>query len=88
MIREAALDVEAVVMSQLAWASDHPQVVSGEITPAEAPDRTELLLVTVHAPDWARAAMSQLRRPALGYGLRLPPRFVTMTIAPFNASVP
>lgn len=64
MCRREGIRVDGIVMAQLAYLSPHPDVVRGTITPREAPDRTEILLVTVLTPDAAHAAIAPLRRSA------------------------
>lgn len=53
--------VHGVVMAQPAWASSDPRVMRGSLTPGEAPDRIEILLMTVVTHDAAHAAIVELQ---------------------------
>ncbi len=64
MFRAEGVRVEGIVMAQLAYFSDDARVLRGTLTPREAPNRTEMLLITVLTPDAAHAAMVPLGRSA------------------------
>lgn len=72
LIRRDKLHVHAVIMTQLAWGSADPRVVRGHLTPGEAPDRFEFLLVTVQTPNWAGLAMISLAGTSADAGVLLP----------------
>lgn len=64
LVRRDKLHLRAAIMTQRAWGSSDPRVVRGELTPSEAPDRFEFLLVTVQTTSWAGAAMMSLAGPS------------------------
>ena len=62
LFRSEGIRVDGIVMAQLAWTSADPRVFRGDLTPMQAPDRVEILLLTVLTPDAAHAAIAPLRR--------------------------
>lgn len=72
LIRRDKLHVHAAIMTQSAWGSADPRVVRGELTPSEAPDRFEFLLVTVQTTNWAGFAMMSLAGTSADAGVLLP----------------
>ena len=62
LFRREGVRVDALVMAQLAWGSGDPRVVSGALTPREAPDRIEMFVLTVLTPEIAHMAIAPLRR--------------------------
>ena len=61
LLRTDGLQVHGMVLAQLAWASSDARVMRGTLTPSEAPDRDEILLITVLTHDAAHAAIVDLR---------------------------
>ena len=72
LIRQGKLHVHAAIMTQLAWGSSDQRVVRGELTPGEAPDRFQFLLVTVQMANWAGAAMMSLAGRSVDASALLP----------------
>ena len=62
LFRREGVRVEGIVMAQCAWTSADPRVFNGALTPMQAPDRVEILLLTVLTPDAAHAGIAPLRR--------------------------
>jgi hypothetical protein len=63
LVRRDKLHVHAAIMTQMAWGSSDARVVRGELTPSEAPDRFEMLLVVVQTPSWAGMAVTPFATP-------------------------
>ena len=61
LFRSEGVQVHGMVLAQLAWASSDPGVMRGTLTPGEAPDRNELLLITVLTHEAAHVALVDLQ---------------------------
>jgi len=77
VFRSEGVRVHGMVLAQLVWASSDSRVMCGTLTPSEAPDRTELLLITVLTHDAAHAAFVDLKAS--------PPDGVSMDSLPWQA---
>lgn len=61
LVRSESVRVHGMVLAQIVWASSDPGVMCGTLTPSEAPDRIELLLITILTHDAAHVALVDLQ---------------------------